>query len=156
MNALVEVLGRYSNLCDQGERVRTLLEMTPDGQEQSKVRTPKQAQHRLSSGEVDELVAGYQAGTGVNDLATQFGVNRDTVFAILKRREVVRRPRGIPSDLVERAVSDYRAGLSLAVIGAELSVDPATVSRTLRKAGVSLRPRRGWHYDADESGTRAV
>ncbi len=151
----MEVLGRYSNLSDQGERVRSLLETTPDGPKRAKLRTPRQAQHRLSSVQVDMLIARYQVGAKVKDLAIQFRVNRDTVFSILKRRQVVRRQRGIPSELVEKAIADYRAGSSLAVIGAELSVDPATVSRTLRRAGVSLRPRPGWHYNT-ESGAGAV
>ncbi len=147
----MEVLGRYSNLCDQGERVRTLIEMVPEGPKQATVRTPRQVQHRLNSARVDQLIARYRAGAEINELAAQFQINRDTVFSVQKRRQVVRRQRGIPSELIEKAVADYQAGSSLAVIGAELSVDPATVSRTLRKAGVSLRPRRGWHYDS-ESG----
>jgi DNA-directed RNA polymerase specialized sigma24 family protein len=39
----VEVLVRYSNPCDQGERIQNLLEMVPAGPKQDKVRTPRQA-----------------------------------------------------------------------------------------------------------------
>jgi hypothetical protein len=38
---LVEVAGRYSNLCDQGERIQDLLEMVPAGPKRAKVRTPR-------------------------------------------------------------------------------------------------------------------
>ncbi len=138
------MLGRYSNLRDQGERVEAVLEMVPAEPKRAKLRTSRQAQHRLSVAEVDELVAKYRAGVEINELATQFDVNRDTVFSILKRRQVVRRPRGCPPERVEEVVKAYETGSSLAVIGSELSVDPGTVARTLRSAGASIRPRLGW------------
>jgi DNA-directed RNA polymerase specialized sigma24 family protein len=140
----VEVLGRYSNLRDQGERVQAILEMVPTDRNLGLVRTSRQAQHRLSVTELDDLVAQYGAGAEVRDLATRFDVNRDTVFSILKRRQVVRHARGVPPQRVEEVVKAYEAGSSLATIGAQLSVDPGTVARTLRSAGVELRPRKGW------------
>jgi len=52
-----------------------------------------QVQHRLTPGEVDELVKARQAGTYINDLAKQFNISRMTVMAHLKRRGVpARRP----------------------------------------------------------------
>jgi hypothetical protein len=92
----VEVLGRYSNLSDQGEPVQALLEMTRAGPKQAKVRTPRQAQHRLNPVGVGELVAQYRAGAEINQLATHFNVNRDTIFSILNRRQVV--PRTVTHD----------------------------------------------------------
>lgn len=140
----MEVAGRYSNLCDQGERIQDLLEMTPAGPSEPTIRTPKQAQHRLPPNKVDQLVAHYQNGAKVNDLATLFGVHRDTVSELLDRRGVNRRRRGLPRELLDKVISSYEAGSSLAVIGDELSVDAGTVALALRKAGVPIRPRRGW------------
>jgi hypothetical protein len=141
----VEVLGRYSNLCDQGERICALLEMSPEGPVGAKVRTPKQAQHRLSSVETDSLVADYRAGVTVLRLADRYQIHRDTVSEILDRNDIARRPRGIPPELLKEVIETDTLGSSLAAIGKRLSVDPTTVGNALRAAGVSLRPRRGWH-----------
>ena len=54
----MEVLGRYSNHSDQGERVQTLLEIVPGGPAEVKLRTHKQVQHRLRCPEVDDLLGG--------------------------------------------------------------------------------------------------
>jgi transposase len=86
----------------------------------------------------------YRAGTKVKELATVFGIHRDTVSEILTRHGVARRPTGIPTERNAEVIADYENGLSLAAIGAKLSVDPATVSLALRKAGIELRPRPGW------------
>jgi len=48
--------GAYSKLADGGERLRTLLEMVPEGAPESIGRTPKQVQRRLDSGEVHDLI----------------------------------------------------------------------------------------------------
>jgi hypothetical protein len=142
----VEVLGRYSNLCDQGERIQELLKIVPGERSGVNLRTRKQVQHRLRPEEIDELVRQYQAGAKVADLATDFHIHRDTVSVILNRRGVSRRQRGVPLDLIDKVIASYESGASLATIGAALSVDPATVGRVLRIVGVSVRPRRGWRY----------
>jgi DNA-directed RNA polymerase specialized sigma24 family protein len=118
--------------------------MVPARPEKAKVRTPRQVQHRLAADEVVDLVRQYREGAKVGELATIFGVHRDTVSEILDRQDVARRQQGIPSNYVENVVASYNAGSSLAAIGVELSVDPGTVALALRRAGVSLRPRRGW------------
>lgn len=104
---------------DQGERVQTLLEMTPEGPKRPKIRTPRQDQDRLDSVEIDQLIAQYRAGAKANELARQFKINRDTVFSILKRRGVKRHQRGLPPNQVQEAVDAYASGLSLANNAAE-------------------------------------
>jgi hypothetical protein len=71
--AMVEVLGRYSNLRDQGERIQDLLEMIPESPKQAEVRTRRQVQRRLRTDQVDDLVSRYQNGTKVGELATHSG-----------------------------------------------------------------------------------
>ncbi len=142
----MEVAGRYSNLAEQGERLKTLLEIVPEGTPEVNLRTPRQAQHRLTPAETDKLIAEYESGDSVKDLARHHNLHRETVSKILTRRGIARRPKGIPPELIGEAVADYKSGLSLAKIGTKLSVEPATVASTLRKAGVELRPRPGWRY----------
>jgi len=137
--------GRYSNLCDQGERIQDLLRIVPEGSPEVNLRTPKQVQHRLSPNEIDNLVRLYRTGARVDELAAHFYIHRNTVSEILNRQGVPRRRQGIPSELLSEVVSAYVAGSSLAVLGSQLSVDPATVSRTLRHAG--------YHFARDLGGT---
>lgn len=70
-----------SNLCDEGERLRELLEMAPSGPFKPIPRTTRQTQRRLRRSEINELVTGYQSGATVYELAEQFGVHRNTVSA---------------------------------------------------------------------------
>jgi hypothetical protein len=129
---------------EQGERIQTLLEIVPEGSADLKVRTTKQVQNRLSLAELDELLAQYQAGMTVKDLAHHYRLHRCTVSHILTRHNVTRRPKGIPPELLEDAIAAYQAGSSLATIGAKVAVNAMTVSVALRKAGIPIRPRPGW------------
>ena len=139
----MEVLGRYSNLRDQGERIQTLLQIVPEGTPEVNLRTPRQVQRRLRPDEVTELVASYEAGEIVKELALRHNLHRETVSNILTRHGVARRPKGIPPEMIGQLIADYQSGQSLATLGEKLSVDGATVALTLRKAGIPLRPRRG-------------
>ncbi|HUD05483.1 MAG TPA: recombinase zinc beta ribbon domain-containing protein [Candidatus Saccharimonadales bacterium] len=141
---MVEVLGRYSNLRDQGERVQTLLQIVPEGTPEVNLRTPRQVQRRLSPDQTTKLIASYEAGETVKELARRHNLHRETVSKILTRHDITRRPKGIPTERIAEVIADYESGLSLATIGGKLSVEPATVTLALRRAGIELRPRRGW------------
>jgi hypothetical protein len=94
---------------------------------------------------VGELVDQYRAGAEIKQLATHFNVNRDTVFSIMNRRQVVRRQRGVLPNLVDKVITDYQTGSSLAV----------TESSCLLAQGRSLRvyERRVCRYVLDKVGT---
>jgi uncharacterized protein (DUF433 family) len=85
------------------------------------------------------LVAAYQAGARVEQLAAQFGIHRLTVSGILQREGVTMRPRGIHADDLPDVIRLYRDGWSLARLAAEFDVSPSTVTSTLRRAGVPIR-----------------
>lgn len=104
----------------------------------------RQRQVRLDAGQVDDLVAGYEAGGTILELADQFGVVRTTVITHLDRRQIARRHlAGMSPDQVRQAAGLYQAGSSLASIGEALGFSPGTVRRYLAGAGVATRPRRG-------------
>lgn len=128
------MLGRYSNLHDQGERVQTLLQIVPEGTSEVNSRTPRQLQRRLGPAEKGQLISQHQAGETVKELAV---------------RHILHRPKGVPPERIDEVIADYEGGMSLAVIGDRLSVDAATVALALRKAGIELRPRRGWSARRD-------
>jgi hypothetical protein len=141
---LVEVMGRYSNLCDQGERLRELLEMVPKGPSGRISRTNRQRQRRLRGPEINELVAGYLAGATVYELATQFSVHRHTVSDILERRDISRRYQKLTPEQVDLASALYEGGLSLIKVGEHLGRRAETVRQALVRVGVVIRPRNGW------------
>lgn len=136
---MVEVLGSYSKLPDQGERLRTLLELVPGEPPEVKVRTPRRAK-QLRDDEVDQLIELYKAGERVKDLAGQYNIHRDTVSRILNSRGVVRRERGVPSERLSEVIAAYRGGASLDKIAREHGVATNTAAAALRKAGESIRP----------------
>lgn len=69
------------NNCDYGSQIKEFI--------------PKQVQHRLNPDEIIELVADYQAGTLVKELAKRYQIDRQTVSAILKRHEASQRSRQV-------------------------------------------------------------
>ncbi len=115
------------------------------GFEESKGRR-RSVQRRLSSSDVDALVAAYKRGRSLPDLAAEFGVHRRTVAKHLDGHGVARRrnARKMAQPQVEEAIRQYETGASLAAVAAVFQVDRETVRRELSRAGVTIRPRRGW------------
>src|ERR1700728_1457820 len=145
IDSLVEVMGRYSNLCDQGERLRELLEMVPKGPSEPIPRTIRQTQRRLRGSEIDELVAAYQAGATVYELAARFRMHRVTVSAVLKRKGVALRAQPLSPNQIATATQFYHEGLSLLKVGERVGCGAECVRQALMKAGVEVRPRNGWN-----------
>jgi AraC-like DNA-binding protein len=110
----------------------------------SRQRRPRQLQVRLTDDEVDRVVAGYQAGLTLNELATAFGADRRTLAGWLQQRGVSRRGRRFTATDVDESIRLYRDGWSLAQIGSRFGVYPQSIRYHLQKAGVELRPRPGW------------
>jgi transposase-like protein len=110
-------------------------------------RPPKQHQRRLEADELNRLVADYMSGVDVVELATRYGIARQTVFDHMRRQGAPRRhPRLTPDD-VRKAVGMYQVGKSLAAIGRAVGVDPGTVHRALIKVGVQIRDCHGRERD---------
>ncbi len=78
----VEVIGRYANHSDQGERVAEVLHSVPNGPPDPKTPTTKQAHRRLREDQIDQLVAGYKRGFTVHQLADEFEINRAALSLI--------------------------------------------------------------------------
>jgi DNA-binding CsgD family transcriptional regulator len=136
-------MGRWLNRSDQGERLQVLVDLVPSGPIEPRVRTSKQRVRHLDPAVAAELVAGYEAGATVYQLADQFHIHRDTVTKHLKRAQIPRRNQPLTPDQVKKAMKLYAAGQSLARIAPELGCQPSTVWSALRKAGVQLRDPRG-------------
>jgi len=140
---MVELIGRYSNPFEQGGRLRDLMEMVPRGSPEASAGPRKQVHRRLRPAEIEELVAGYQAGTTACQLADRFRIHRATVLSLLERRSVARRDRRLSSTQVDQARELYAAGQSLAKVGKRLGCHASTVRLALPKAGVRMRDCQG-------------
>jgi len=110
----------------------------------SRQRRPRQLQVRLTDDDVDRLVARYQAGLTLNELATAFGADRRTLAGWLQQRGVARRGRRLTPTDVSESIGLYRVGWSLAEIADHFGVYPQSIRYHLQKAGIELRPRPGW------------
>lgn len=98
---------------------------------------------QLRPAEVDELVATYQSGGTIRQLAVQFGIHRSTVGQHLSARGIDTQPPALHPDDVPAAADLYRSGWSLARIAEKYNTTDDTVWRRLREVGVEMRPRRG-------------
>ncbi|MBB2504049.1 hypothetical protein [Amycolatopsis echigonensis] len=138
--------GTYYNTKPQVEALETLLRKLPDPTEPAApaVERPKPRRARqLDADQVQELIAGYEAGATVYELGGRFGIERRTVSNILHRYGVPMRRRGLSPEQVDDAVHLYNLGWSLARVGGHLGVDHTTVLTKLRERGIPTRDTHG-------------
>jgi hypothetical protein len=76
----------------------------------SKTTGRRQVQRRLTPEEVKQLVAEYQAGDNMVQLAKRWHLHRTTVTDHLRRTGVPVRQRGIPAELLDEAIRLYEEG----------------------------------------------
>jgi transposase len=134
------------NTNTQVEALETLLRKLPD----PTTPAPPSADHpkpgrarQLDTDQLQELIAGYQAGATVYELGARFGIKRQTVSNLLHRHNVQMRRRGLSPNQVDDAIRLYDSGWSLARIGNHLSVDPTTVLNRLRERDIPTRDTHG-------------
>ena len=123
----VEVMGRYLNPSDQGERLRQVLEIVPSHSPRAVLRTPKRVCRRLEPVKVSELVTAYQAGASVAELTKRYQIDRSTVMSHLDRAGIPRRWKKLQPVDVQEAKRLYASGLSLAKVAEHFGVYASTV-----------------------------
>ena len=101
------------------------------------------SQKRLSEREIDEAIAGYEAGATLRQLGTQFDVSRHTISKHLRARGIQLRLSSLTPDEIEEAKQLYAQGLSLARVGQHFNRDASLIHLTLRRAGVQCRDPQG-------------
>jgi hypothetical protein len=137
----VELLGRYSSYTYWTERVESLGKTVSERQER-RPRVRKSAR-RLAKHQVSELIAGYQDGATVYELAQRFRIHRVTVSALLHRSGVEMRGAGLDEAQIDRAVALYAQGWSVASIGREVGIDGTTVWRRFTQVACGFETCRG-------------
>jgi hypothetical protein len=143
---LVEVMGRYLNPSDQGERLRELLAIVPSGPKAAVPRTPRRVFRRLEPAQVDRVVDSYLCGATLKEVAQQFRIHRTTVSQLLEQRGIQRRYAPLSPEQVAAAGELHTAGMSLVTTGNVLNVNQSTVWHALRDRGIALR--RPWERGA--------
>ncbi len=103
----------------------------------------RKSQPRLSDQKASQIVAAYEAGKTVNELATFYSCHRVTVSAVLHRKGVALRFTSPTPEQIHEMVHFYQSGLSLAKVGERFGFNPSTVLTQLRKAGVVTRDAHG-------------
>ncbi|HUZ01435.1 MAG TPA: hypothetical protein VMU89_13885 [Thermomicrobiaceae bacterium] len=103
------------------------------------VRELRHVQRRLSPAEVEALVADYEAGGRVGELARVYGIHRTTVSAHVARAGKTRGQ--LTQAQIDKAVRLYEQGWSLRAVGRHLDLADKTVRRMLDKRAVPVRPR---------------
>lgn len=97
-----------------------------------KTRKPGLRVRKLAPKQTEDLIASYEAGATMVELAMNYRITRQTVAIILRRESVPLRRNGLSSEQVAQAIQLRSQGMSLKAIGKQLGVDGATVWRRLR------------------------
>ncbi len=138
--------GAYYNPKDQVRALEQLRGKLPSldtpGPRLTKRDHPRRAR-QLRDEQVRQLIACYQAGSTVYELADMFGIERRTVSATLHRYDVPMRRQGLTDDQIEDAEQLYHQGWSLARIGDRMNVTADTVRKRLLEQGVAMRDTQG-------------
>lgn len=103
---------------------------------------------KLLPDELQSLVAKYEAGASIADLAAEFGMHTQTVDAHLKRHGVEKRGAfKLSPERVDQAVKLYADGWSTIEIAKKFNISTNAARLSLIRAGVTLRsPREGRWY----------
>jgi uncharacterized protein (DUF433 family) len=124
------------------ERLRRLADALPAllrRRMRSKKIRARQVQRRLTPEQVDQLVAEYQAGDSMLQLAKSWRLHRTTVAEHLGRAGIAVRQRGISTERLGDAARLYQDGWSCQRLASHFGCNAETMRQALKQAGVQLR-----------------
>lgn len=104
-------------------------------------KNPTKPQTRLTSEQRAELVADYESGMPVREIAAKYRVHRGTIPSIVVQAGGSVRAPGLTEEVRARAVALYVQGMTLRRVAEELGADDKTVRKAIVDAGAILRPR---------------
>ena len=103
----------------------------------------RQRQRRLTEAQVNEMAARYEGGATVYELAAEFGCNRTTVAARLKKAGIAMRCQSPTPEVIDSMVRLYASGLSLVEVGENLGFCANTVRTCLWGRQIRARDTHG-------------
>lgn len=96
----------------------------------------------MGSDEIDQIIAKYQSGMSMNELAREHHLAKRTISALLKSNGITVRRQGLTEEWAKEAAGLYTSGRSLQWIASHFGgISPTTAALALRRQGVSVRPR---------------
>jgi DNA-directed RNA polymerase specialized sigma24 family protein len=102
----------------------------------------RRLRRRLGSDGVAQLVAGYEGGSSVRELAARHEASMDATLRLLHEEGInTARPEALTDAQRKEIIRRYQAGESTYQIAAATGVPKTTVARTLQRVGITLRPR---------------
>lgn len=132
---VTEVARAYAYL---GDRRNHAVSPVPAPDYEARRRT-RQGQRRLTPEQIKQLVARYQAGATVYELADEFKCDRTTVSKKLKDAGITLRRTPPTESQIDEMVRLYESGLSLERTGEKVGFTAHTVLTYLRRRGVQTR-----------------
>jgi transposase-like protein len=99
----------------------------------------RQRQRRLTGARVIEMVARYEEGATVYELAAEFGCHRATVAERLKKAGASMRLQSPKSEVADEMVNLYESCHSIRLVAEQLGFCANTVRSSLRKRRIEIR-----------------
>ena len=87
-----------------------------------------------------DMLARYEAGASIREVAAAFNVHRETAARHLRSAGAQLRKTGLTEEQAARAEALYLSGQTLAQVGEKFGVSQGTIGRCLREHGMELRP----------------
>ena len=144
---LVDLLHRYSNQTYTLKRVVKTMEaarlMTSRDTKIILTPLPYKLSRRLTEEQIEQLVAGYTAGSSTPKLALQHGISKTAIKKLLHERGVVLPYRVLDGEQAQLACELYASGLSLAKVGDKLGCSRKAVTTALENSGIQRRDAHG-------------
>jgi DNA-directed RNA polymerase specialized sigma24 family protein len=112
---------------------------TPTDHQQSLPVRQRQTQRRLNDEQTQQLVAEYEAGASMKELAARWDMHRTTVGSHLRQAGVQLRRQGVPDPLLDEAIRLYNDGWSCQRLVERYTCDAESVRQALKRARVPLR-----------------
>ena len=103
------------------------------------VRELRSPQTLLNREQVASLVAEYESGVAVQELAAKYGVHRGTVSAHARRQGIPPRRRSLSEAERETVMRLYEDGLTMSEIADQFSVSTGAVRTALVLEGVTIQ-----------------
>ena len=130
---------RYTHISQvRGEKAIITVLDVPRGQ-----KIPYSPKRHLGPGEIEQIVAGYLAGTTARELGERFEVDGNTVSGILKSNGVTMSLHPMQPAEIEHAIRLYESGLSLTKVAEQIPYDSSTIWREFTRLNLTIRDCHG-------------
>lgn len=134
------VLQAYSKQSSQSVKLRSLIHKIQTNPQEARLEQPIPRRFiQISDEQAEMMAADYESGMRVKDLATKYGISRETISRRLRRQAINPRKVGLDDQQIKESARRYEQGDSLATIGKKMGVSAQTVRSRLVEVGIVMR-----------------